>query len=125
MLFHINDAYTGNHRCNEAHYAYAAISIFTAPNPLAIKIWNNHGYLFWVPFCFVWCLYIFFYIFGIGDVQVKLFIILVSCISALFVFLIGKKLFNKKVGYFSFLLLLTDPIFFLFMEETFKNMFDA
>ena len=114
MIFHANDAFFGIKGWNEGHYSYSATSLFSASNPIAIQMWNNNGILFWVPPMFIWSLFLVFYFFGIGELQARLFIIFLSFITLIFVFLIGKKLFNEKIGYLSVLLVVSDPLFLIY-----------
>jgi len=87
-------------------YAYFA-KWFSINGPLSIPP-NHDGH---VPMHF-WILALFYRLFGESPFTSHIVSYIFSSISAFFTYLIGKEIYNKKVGIFASLLLFFSPVFF-------------
>ncbi|MBI4033252.1 MAG: glycosyltransferase family 39 protein [Candidatus Blackburnbacteria bacterium] len=85
---------------DEAWYAEIVRNMAGGDHNLLVPFWNGQ-YYFDKPPLYFWLSFPFFKIFGPGEWQVRIISVLAAASATLLVFLIGKKLFNQKVGILS------------------------
>lgn len=91
---------------DEAWYAEIIKNMASGKYSLLVPFWNGQYYFDKTPLYF-WLSLPLFKFFGFGEWQTRAISVLAGLISALLVYLIGKKLFNKIVGTISFFVFLT------------------
>ncbi|HBL52282.1 MAG: Glycosyl transferase family protein [Microgenomates group bacterium GW2011_GWA2_39_19] len=91
---------------DEAWYGEIIKNLASGEFNLLVPFWNGQ-YYFDKPPLYFWLSLPFYKFIGPGEWQVRIVSILASIFSFLLVYLIGKKLFNKRVGFISVLVLLS------------------
>lgn len=94
---------------DEAWYGVIARNIYLKGDLLNL-VYNNRPFYDHPPFGF-WLQNISFHIFGINDFSVRFFAALLGFFTLIVVYLLGKEIFGKLVGFFSAIALASSPWF--------------
>lgn len=79
--------------------------------------YNITNYTFWQPPVYLLLLATSFKLFGFGLTQARMVSVLLGSFTVLFTYLLGKKLYNKKIGLLSSVMLTVNPFFFFVCRE--------
>ena len=101
---------------NQSLWLDEAISANVAQMPIGEIIKNFSSHDFHPPFYYLF-LYVWQNIFGNNVAALRLSSILCSLITIYFVYLIGKKIKDKKIGLLAALILTLNPLFVYFSQE--------
>lgn len=91
---------------DEAWYAEISKNMASGNYSLLVPFWNGQ-YYFDKPPLYFWLSFPIIKIFGPGEWQARFVSTIAAVLGSFMVFLIAKKLFNKKVGIFAFIIFLT------------------
>lgn len=79
--------------------------------------YNIAHYTYWqMPFYMV-LMAISFKLFGFGIIQARMISVVLGFFTVLFTYLLGKELYNKKIGLLASILLIVNPLFFLVARQ--------
>ncbi len=73
------------------------------------------------PFGFYWLLSLSFLIFGVNDFAGEIVVALLGALTGLFVYLLGKELFDKKTGLIAAVLILFQPIYWFYSNRVLND----
>nr|WP_319374971.1 glycosyltransferase family 39 protein [uncultured Methanobacterium sp.] len=75
--------------------------------------YNIASFTYWQPPVFIFLMAVSFKLFGFGILQARMVSVVLSFLTVLFTYLLGLKLYNKKIGILASLLLMLNPLFFM------------
>ncbi len=79
--------------------------------------YNISHYTYWqMPFYMV-LLSVSFKLFGFGIIQARMVSVILGFFTVIFTYLLGKELYNEKVGFLAILLLILNPFFFFIARD--------
>ena len=76
------------------------------------------NYTYWQPPVFFLLLATSFKLFGFGIIQARMVSVFLGFLTVLFTYLLGKRLYNKKIGLLASLLLISNPLFFYICRQS-------
>ncbi len=105
---------------DEAWFSNPAYTLATSGylgTTMMYGFYNIMNYTYWQPPVFFLLLAVSFKLFGFGLYQARIVSVILGFFTVLFTYLLGKKLFSKKIGLLSSVVLIANPLFFLVARE--------
>ncbi|WP_321422158.1 glycosyltransferase family 39 protein [uncultured Methanobacterium sp.] len=93
--------------------AYDLVMFGKMGTSMIYGFYNIANFTYWQPPVFILLLAAFFKLFGFGIVQARMVSVFLGFLTVLFTYLLGLKLYNKKIGLLAALLMLLNPLFFV------------
>jgi 4-amino-4-deoxy-L-arabinose transferase-like glycosyltransferase len=75
--------------------------------------YNIANFTYWQPPVFILLMAVSFKLFGFGVIQARMVSVGLGFLTVLFTYLLGFKLYNKKIGILAALILILNPLFFM------------
>lgn len=92
--------------------AYNLAYLGTMGTTMIYGFYNIASFTYWQPPVYFLLLAVCFKLFGFGVVQARMFSVFFGLLTVSFTYLLGSKLYNKKIGLLASFLLIINPLFF-------------
>ena len=93
--------------------AYDLVMFGKMGTSMIYGFYNIANFTYWQPPVFILLMAASFKLFGFGIVQARMVSVFLGFLTVLFTYLLGLKLYNKKIGLLASFLLVLNPLFFL------------
>jgi 4-amino-4-deoxy-L-arabinose transferase-like glycosyltransferase len=93
--------------------AYDLVMFGKMGTSMIYGFYNIANFTYWQPPVFILLMAASFKLFGFGIVQARMVSVFLGFLTVLFIYLLGLKLYNKKIGLLASFLLVLNPLFFL------------